>query len=78
MDLTLSKKLFEEGVLLSASVIPAPYHNEKWLLMLNKVSGGQEVITISRTKNKKIYKRYTAAIKDAHMLGFNEVKIVLN
>ena len=67
--------MFKEGVLLSATVVPAPMEQDRWLLVFDKVSGGQERISKARSDTDKLYKRINGAIIDAEDIGFKEVKV---
>ena len=77
MEIRLLKQLFAEGVLLSATIVPAPMESDRWLLVFDKVSGGQERISKARSDTDKIYKRINGAIIDAEDIGFKEVKVQL-
>lgn len=45
MEIKLLKTLFEEGLLLSAKVLPAPMEHDRWIMVFNKASGSEEQIT---------------------------------
>ena len=77
MEIRLLKQLFQEGMLLSATIVPAPMEPDRWYLVFDKVSGGQERITKARSDIDKVYKRINGAIADAEEIGFQEVKIRL-
>ena len=77
LEIRLLKQLFAEGVLLSATIVPAPMESDRWLLVFDKVSGGQERISKARSDTDKIYKRINGAIIDAEDIGFKEVKVQL-
>ena len=69
--------MFREGVLLSATIVPAPLEQDRWLRVFEKGRGGHERISKSRSDTDKIYKRINGAIIDAEDIGFKEVKIQL-
>ncbi len=75
MEISLLRHLFQEGTLLSATVVPAPMEPGKWLMVFNKASGGQVRITKARTDIDKVYKRLNGALQDAQDIGFKEVII---
>ncbi|WP_293648031.1 plasmid replication protein RepB [Thiolapillus sp.] len=77
MEIRLLRQLFQEGILLSATIVPAPMEPDRWLLVFDKSSGGQERITKARSDIDKVYKRINGAIADAEEIGFQEVKIRL-
>lgn len=77
MEIRLLRQLFQEGMLLSATIVPAPMESDRWLLVFDKVSGGQERISKARSNVDKVYKRINGAIADAEDIGFQEVKIRL-
>ncbi len=77
MEIRLLRQLFQEGMLLSATIVPAPMEPDRWLLVFDKPSGGQERITKARSDIDKVYKRINGAIADAEEIGFQEVKIRL-
>ena len=77
MEIRLLRQLFQEGMLLSATIVPAPMESDKWLLVFEKASGGQERISKARSDIDKVYKRINGAIADAEDIGFQEVKIRL-
>ena len=71
------KQLFGEGMLLSATIMPAPMQQGRWLMVFDKPSGEQEKITKARSDIDKVYKRIYGAIADAEQIGFQEVKVRL-
>ena len=75
MEIRLLRKLFQEGLLLSAKVHPAPMESDRWIMVFDKASGGQEQITRARDGETKIYKRLNGALQDAQDIGFKEVTI---
>lgn len=77
MEIRLLRQLFQEGMLLSATIVPAPMESDKWLLVFEKANGGQERISKARSNIDKVYKRINGAIADAEDIGFQEVKIRL-
>lgn len=77
MEIRLLRQLFQEGMLLSATIVPAPMESDRWLLVFDKSSGGQERISKARSNIDKVYKRINGAIADAEDIGFQEVKIRL-
>ena len=75
MEIRLLKTLFEEGLLMSARVVPVPMESDKWILVLGKASGEQEQVSRARDRSDKIYKRINGAILDAKTIGFKEVMV---
>ena len=75
MEIKLLKTLFEEGLLLSAKVLPAPMEHDRWIMVFNKASVSEEQITKARDDEPKIYKRLNGALQDAKEIGFKEVVI---
>lgn len=77
MEIRLLRQLFKEGMLLSATIAPAPMQPDSWLMVFDKPSGEQECITKARTSIDKYYKRINGAIADAELIGFQDVRIKL-
>lgn len=75
VEIRVLKHLFEEGLLRTAIVVPAPMENDRWLLMFEKSNGGQEKITKARTDKQKVYKRLYGALSDAQEIGFKKITI---
>ncbi len=75
VEIKFLRKLFEEGLLMTAKVVPAPMESDKWILVFIKASGGLEQITKARDRKDKIYKRINGAILDAKTIGFKEVVV---
>lgn len=76
MEIKLLRKLFREGLLLNAKVLPAPMQADRWMLVFDKGSGGQEEVSKTRNPDEtKFYKRVIGAIEDAKGIGFKEVTI---
>lgn len=75
MEIKLLRKLFQEGLLLTARVLPAPMETDRWILVFDKASGAQEQITKARDNETKIYKRINGALIDAQEIGFKRVSV---
>lgn len=75
MEIRLLKKLFIEGALISAKILPAPMESQKYLLVVTTQNGTQEPVTTTNNKKTKIYRRTDGAISDAITIGFKEVSI---
>lgn len=75
MEIKLLRKLFQEGLLLTANVLPAPMEPGRYILVFAKSNGGEEQITKARDNETKIYKRLNGALQDAQDIGFKEVTI---
>ncbi|MGP9680212.1 plasmid replication protein RepB [Halomonas sp. AOP27-A1-41] len=77
MEIKLLRQLFEEGVLLSASVAPAPMSEGKWVMTCNKANGATEHVTRVRDNHVKHYRSLVGAIADAKHIGFQEIKLII-
>lgn len=75
MEIKMLRRLFEEGVLLSASVAPAPMSDGHWVMTCNKANGATEQVTRVRDGQVKNYRSLVGAIADAKYIGFQEVKL---
>lgn len=75
MEIKILRKLFEEGLLLTAKVLPAPMKPGRYILVFDKASGREEQITTARDDEAKVYKRLNGALLDAQNLGFKEVTV---
>lgn len=78
MRLLVLKELFGAGVLDRASVEPAPGVPGEWVLYVTKKDG--ETLAVTHAANVaqiKQYVRQTAALMDAHRIGFRNVNICL-
>ncbi len=78
MEMRMLRQLFQEGLLLSASVVPAPTEHDRWVLVFEKANGDRERITKARTNIDKVYKRINGALIDAHKIGFKRVSVEFN
>lgn len=78
MEIRLLKKLFEEGLLLAATALPAPMNPGHYLLVFSKSTGGEECVTRTRDHAIKTYKRLSGALIDAQEIGFKEVKVIFD
>ena len=78
VEIKLLRKLFQEGLLLTARVLPAPMETDRWILVFDKASGAQEQITKARDNETKIYKRINGALIDAQEIGFKRVSVEFN
>jgi hypothetical protein len=78
MEIKLLRRLFQEGLLLTAKVYPAPMEDERWIMAFDKSNGGEEQITKARDDKTKIYRRLNGALQDAKDIGFKEVTIRFN
>ncbi|AKH70891.1 hypothetical protein IMCC21906_03254 (plasmid) [Spongiibacter sp. IMCC21906] len=63
------KQMFQEGLLRTATIVPAPMESDRWLLIFEKANGNQERITRVRTEDDKIYRRLHGALEDAKKLA---------
>ncbi len=75
MEIRVLKQLFHEGLLRSATVVPAPMEHDRWMLVFEKTNGGLEYITKARSDVEKIYKRINGALIDAREIGFQRVSV---
>ena len=75
VEIRVLRELFREGMLLSATIVPVPLEQDRWMLMFEKSSGGVEYITRARSKDEKVYKRINGALVDARDIGFQRVTI---
>ncbi|ABO92495.1 plasmid replication protein RepB [Aeromonas salmonicida subsp. salmonicida] len=75
MEIKLLRRLFQEGLLLAARILPAPVEPGKYVLVFDKANGGEEQITKARDNETKVYKRLNGALQDAQDIGFREVTI---
>ena len=78
MELSLLRRLFAEGVLKNAIIVPVPLEADRWNLILKKNNGDSEIISRARTDEPKKYKRVNGAIIDAKEIGFDRVEIVFD
>ncbi|MBB5189245.1 hypothetical protein HNQ57_003548 [Zhongshania antarctica] len=72
------RQMFQEGLLRTATIIPAPMERDRWMLVFQKANGNQERITKARTENDKVYKRLNGALSDAQDIGFRSVTVEFN
>ncbi|CAH1388313.1 conserved hypothetical protein [Candidatus Nitrotoga sp. M5] len=72
------RQMFQEGLLRTATIVPAPMESERWMLVFEKANGNQERISKARTENDKIYKRLNGALSDAKEIGFRSVTVEFN
>ena len=75
MEIKLLRTLFQEGLLLTARVLPVPMEPGRYILIFNKSNGGEEQVTRARDNEIKVYKRLNGALQDAQGIGFKEVII---
>lgn len=75
VDLSAMRKLFEAGALREAIVVPAPMENGAWVLMVERLDGVHEHMTIARSDRQKIYKSLESVRADAARVGFREVRL---
>lgn len=78
MEIKLLRRLFDEGVLLSASVAPAPMADGQWVMSCSKANGAVEHVTKVRDGQIKHYKSLVGVIADAKYIGFQEVKLKIS
>ena len=78
VEIKILRKLFEEGLLLGANVLPAPMESDRYILVFPKASGGFEQATRARDDEAKIYKQTDGAVNDARRIGFKKVTIEFN
>lgn len=78
MEIRLLREMFREGVLRKAYIMPAPLENDRYILVLDRLTGSQEQVTRKRDGKVKVYKRMTGATQDAKSIGFKEVTIRFN
>ena len=69
------KRMFQEGLLRTATIVPAPMEVDRWLLVFEKSNGNQERLTLVRTEDDKVYRRLHGALEDAKKIGFRRVAI---
>lgn len=78
MRLLFLKELFEGGLLVAATVEPSLDVEGGWLLKVAKKGGEVEPVTLAAKADQvKIYNRVTAAMMDAHRIGFRTVSVLL-
>ncbi|MGN9404644.1 hypothetical protein ACTMQQ_28365 [Pseudomonas syringae pv. aptata] len=79
MRLQILKRLFQEGIPMTASVITDPDTPGNWLLCITKTrTGDHELVTVAEKSDQvKRYVRYGAAVMDAHRIGFRELTIAM-
>ncbi len=75
MDIKVLRRLFEEGVLRSASVAPAPMEEGKWVMTCDRATGAVEHVTRVRDGQVKHYRSLGQVMTDAKYIGFQEVKL---
>lgn len=75
MDLQAMRKLFETGALREAIISPAPMEKDSWLLMVIRLDGKVEHMTVARSQRPKVYKSLDAVSADAQRVGFSEVRL---
>lgn len=78
MEIRMLKQMFQEGLLRTATIVPAPMESDRWLLIFEKANGNQERITRVRTEDDKIYRRLHGALEDAKKIGFRSVTVEFN
>lgn len=78
MEIKILKKLFDEGLLMSARIVPAPMEEGRYFLIFEKPNGGIEQVTRARDNVNKSYRRINGALLDAQEIGFNEVTVQFN
>ncbi|WP_184465173.1 plasmid replication protein RepB [Zhongshania antarctica] len=78
MEIRMLRQMFQEGLLRTATIIPAPMERDRWMLVFQKANGNQERITKARTENDKVYKRLNGALSDAQDIGFRSVTVEFN
>ena len=78
MQLDKVQYLFEEGVLVSARVVPAPLLENKYLLEFVRSSGVVERLELARKKKDRIYRSIDAAAKKAREVGFKSVNVMFD
>lgn len=78
MRLLMLKQLFSAGVLDRAFVEPSPESPGEWVLSVTKKDGERVAVTHAANVSQiKQYVRQTAALMDAHRIGFRDVVIRL-
>jgi hypothetical protein len=75
VDLSAMRKMFESGALKGAIVAPAPMENGAWVLMVERIDGAHEHMTVARSSRQKIYKSLESVRADAERVGFREVRL---
>jgi len=73
VDLSGMRKLFKDGGLKTAIVVPAPMESGGWLLHVVRTDGTADYMTVARTDRPKIYKSLESVHLDAKRVGFEEV-----
>lgn len=74
MEYNILKRLFEQGLLATAFVVPAPL-SKHWHLCFTTAAGKTERMTLARQDTLKEYKTVNGALSDALKVGFKEVTI---
>jgi len=77
MNLSITRELFDAGILLKARIEPVPM-SEGFSLIFTKADGTDISVTRVKTNDIKIYKREVGAMSDAKKVGFQEVTILLS
>lgn len=75
VDLSAMRKLFQEGGLRSAMVVPVPMQLNAWELIAVCKDGSKEHMTIARSDRRKVYKSLKSVYADAARVGFPQVVI---
>ncbi|WP_421556707.1 plasmid replication protein RepB [Pseudomonas kitaguniensis] len=73
VDLSAMRKLFQEGGLKSALVVPVPMQLNAWELIAVCKDGSKEHMTIARSDRRKVYKSLESVHADAARVGFTQV-----
>jgi hypothetical protein len=73
VDLSAMRKLFQDGGLRSAIVVPVPMQQNAWELIAVCTDGSKEHMTVARSDRRKIYKSLESVHADAKRVGFVEV-----
>lgn len=78
MRLLMLKQLFSAGVLEFATVEPSTDNPRGWVLYVTKKDGERVAVTVAaNVAQTKQYVRQSAALMDAHRIGFRDVLIRL-
>lgn len=75
VELSVMRKLFEGGALKAAIVAPAPLEKGAWVLIVERLDGQMEHMTVARSTRQKIYKTLESVSADAVRVGFREVRV---
>ena len=67
--------LFGKGLLVKATVVPARFKQDHWMLQVETVESKQIYLSRVGYNEVKIYRNLTAALEDGKRIGFKEANI---